>query len=48
MAIVALFGPLSNFLLASVVAVIIRFNNVFGFSSHVTGFLITIVYLNVL
>jgi Zn-dependent protease len=48
MAIVALFGPLSNFLLALVVAIIIRFNNVFGFSSYVAGFLITIVYLNVL
>lgn len=48
MAIVALFGPLSNLLLALVVAVIIRFNNIFGFSSHVVSFLITIVYLNVL
>lgn len=35
MALVALAGPLSNILLASVIAIIVRFNGFFGFSSDV-------------
>ncbi|MFA5230448.1 MAG: hypothetical protein WC422_03525 [Candidatus Paceibacterota bacterium] len=35
MALVALAGPLSNILLASVIAIIIRMNGFFGFSSDV-------------
>ena len=48
MAIVSLFGPLANFLLAGVVALIIRFNFVFNFSNSILSVLISIVYLNVL
>jgi len=48
MAIVAMFGPLANLLLASIVAILIRMNGVFGFSSGVLNIFITIVYLNVL
>lgn len=48
MALVALAGPLSNILLASVMAIIIRLNGFFGFSSNVISWLIMIVYLNTL
>jgi Zn-dependent protease len=48
MALVALAGPLSNILLASVIAIIVRFNGFFGFSSDVISWLIVVVYLNAL
>lgn len=48
MAIIAMFGPLANLLLAGMVAILIRFNFVFKFSSNVINVFITIVYLNVL
>ena len=48
MAIIALFGPLANILLASLVAILIRLNGVFNFSSSIINIFITIVYLNVL
>jgi len=48
MALVALAGPLSNFLLASVMAIIIRLNGFLGLSSDIISWLIIIVYLNVL
>ena len=48
MAIIAMFGPLANLLLASVVAILIRMNGIFNFSSGVLNIFITIVYLNVL
>lgn len=48
MAIIALFGPLANILLASLVAILIRLNGVFNLSSSIINIFITIVYLNVL
>ncbi len=48
MAIIAVFGPLANLLLASVVAILIRMNFLFNLSSNIISVFITIVYLNVL
>jgi hypothetical protein len=48
MAIIAMFGPLANILLASLVAILIRMNGIFNLSSNVINVFITIVYLNVL
>jgi len=48
MAIVALFGPLSNFLLACFVSIIIRLSGFIGMSSDIVNILVMIVYLNIL
>lgn len=48
MAIVALFGPLSNLLLACLVAIIIRLNGFIGMPASVISVLIMVVYLNIL
>ncbi|MDD3156409.1 MAG: site-2 protease family protein [Candidatus Pacebacteria bacterium] len=48
MAIIALFGPLSNLMLACLVAIIIRLNGFIGMPSNVISVLIMVVYLNIL
>jgi len=48
MAIVALFGPLANFMLALLITVVIRLSAVLGISASVVNILIMIVYLNIL